>query len=430
MVKRRNWKKDIVSKSAAGFLAAVMACSFPMVSLAETADGQETSAAAETSAEQEASASQETSASQTEAGGQTAPVSDNLTGDTIEYDQLDQWIRQYNPVIKSANEAYYIQAEDAMDVAEQLRDKANELYDEAKDLEDIGTDEAKESAKALRKTVRELRKYAKDQQDASEEMDESYTSGRSQLNHTQDVMTYNAQMLVNTYWQLQSQRTAVAKNAEAAQAALDASNALAAQGMAVESGLLASANSLNSAKATLTALDSSIESVKRNIYTLTGQAYTSGIKIGAVPAADPGRLDGIDVEKDCEAAVGNNYELIQQRHTDAETRTNKAVKSRLRGIEDAEAQMKITVRGLYQDMMSQKAAYDAARSAYESAQITWRGAQIQNQQGMLSRAEFLQAEAAFLQAQSDYQVADLELFQAMETYDWAVAGLVVTDSEQ
>lgn len=393
-------RKHILPKTAAGFLAAFMACSFPMPVMAETSQEQDT------------------------------PINDNLISDTIEYDQIGRWIREYNPVIKSANESYYVAAEDAMDVAEQLRDKANELYDEAKDLEDIGTDEAKESAKALRKTVRELRKYAKEQQDSSEDMDESYTSGRSQLNHTQDIMTYNTQVLVNTYWQLQSQRTVIEKNVEAAQAALDASNAMSEQGMIVESGLMASANGLGSAKATLTALDSSIESVKRNIYTLTGQGYTSGIQIGAVPAADVNRLSEIDVEKDCEAAVGNNYELIQQRHTEASERTNKAVKSRLRGIEEAEAQMKITVRGLYQDVMAQKATYDAAKSAYDSAQITWRGAQIQNQQGMLSRAEFLQAEAAFLQAQSTYEVADLELFQAMETYDWAVVGLVVSDDSQ
>ena len=134
--------------------------------------------------------------------------------------------------------------------------------------------------------------------------------------------------------------------------------------------------------------------------------------------------------KDCETAVGNNYNLITQRHTEVEVNTNKNVNVRLRGIEEAEDQMRITVRGLYQDVLSKKASYDAAAANYEGAKITWNGAQIQNSQGMVNRVEFLQMEAAFLESQSAYRTAELELHQAMETYDWAVKGLIVSDSGQ
>lgn len=398
IMKKRNdifsyWKKKVLSCAAAGTMAVVMAGSVPMTAMAE-------------------------------------PVSEQISGDTIEYGQIKEWIRQYNPLIKSANESYYILAEESMKVAEQLRDEANDLYEEAKDLEKVGTPEAKEAAKYLRQNVKELRKYAKKQQDSSENMDKDFTSGRKQLNHTEDTMTYNAQMLMNTYWQLQSQRKVVAKSVEAAQAAVDASQAMAAQGMVVESGLLASANGLGSAQASLTALDAGIEKVKRNIYMLTGQGYASGTGIGEVPSSDMSRLTGIDLDQDCISAIGNNYELITKRHTELEVKTNKKDKSRLRDIEESEAKMEITIRGLYQDMIGKKASYDAAKASYDSALITWNGAQIQNQQGMLSRAQYLQQEAAFLSAESAYEVADLELFQAMETYDWAVKGLVVADDGQ
>lgn len=396
-------KRMICFKTVAGILAAVMSCTTPGVVLADTGSGAESS---------------------------VAPVSDWVSGDTIEYDQLLQWIREYNPVIKSANESYYMLAEEAMKVAERMRDEANELYDEAKDLDDIGTAEAKEASKALKKNVKELRKYAKKQQDSAENMDDSTDSGRRQLNHTENTMVYNAQLLVNTYWQLEAQRAAVAKHVEAAEAALTASQALASQGMAVESGLLASASGLGAAKSSLTAIESGLEKVRRNIYTLTGQGYASGTKIGEIPAVDIKRIAQIDVEKDCETAVGNNYNLITQRHTEVEVNTNKNVNVRLRGIEEAEDQMRITVRGLYQDVLSKKASYDAAAANYEGAKITWNGAQIQNSQGMVNRVEFLQMEAAFLESQSAYRTAELELHQAMETYDWAVKGLIVSDSGQ
>ncbi|MEY8337788.1 TolC family protein [Lachnospiraceae bacterium 62-35] len=415
-------KKGLVGRITAGIMALFISCMTFDTAMADTGDNSG-------NAGMEA---EEYGDYESQDGGQImSPVSTEVVlTDTIEYGQIKEWIRQYNPVIKSANESYYIMAEEAMKVAERMREEANELYEEAKDLEDVGTPEAKEAARVLKKNVRELRKYAKKQQDASEDMDESHSSSRRQLNHTEDTMTYNVQMLVNTYWQLQSQRVVVEKSVEAAQAALNAAQNMASQGMVVESGLLASANGLGSAKASLTAIDSSIEQISRNIYTLTGQGYASGVRIGRMPPADLGHLSEINLEKDCEAAIGNNYELIVQRHTDLEKKTNKTVNGRLREIEDAEARMKITVTGLYQDMMEKKASYEGSRAAYESAQIIWNGAQIQNQQGMLSRIEFLQKEAEFLSARSTYEVAELELFQAMETYDWAVKGLVVSEEQQ
>ena len=53
----------------------------------------------------------------------------------------------------------------------------------------------------------------------------------------------------------------------------------------------------------------------------------------------------------------------------------------------------------------------------------WNAAGIRNQIGTISRLEYQQAEAAMVSAQQEVQVKNLELFQAMETYDWVVKGV-------
>ena len=357
------------------------------------------------------------------------PVSDQLTGDTIEYSQLKEWIRQYHPVVKSANESYYVAAEESMKVAEELRDEANDLYDEALDLEKEGTAEAKEAAQNLRENVKTLRKYAKKQQDAAEDMDKS--SSRQTLNQTEDTLTYNAQVLVNTYWQLMAQKEMAETNVAAAKAAVEGANAMAGLNMAVESDILTAANGLGSAEASLNALNASIDQVKRNIYILTGQNTAAGKNIGQIPGADLSYLDTVDIEADCTAAIGNNYELRTKRHTELDTKekTNKKDRSRLLDIEQAEDQVSVTVRSLYDDMFQQKATYEGAKAAYESAAITWRGAEAQYQRNMLSNMEYLQQKAAFQQKEAAFRQADLGLFQSIETYKWAVSGLLVSSSD-
>lgn len=46
---------------------------------------------------------------------------------------------------------------------------------------------------------------------------------------------------------------------------------------------------------------------------------------------------------------------------------------------------------------------------------------------MLGRAEYLQEELKFTQKKTGFESADLELFQALETYKWAVKGIVSLD---
>ena len=70
-------------------------------------------------------------------------------------------------------------------------------------------------------------------------------------------------------------------------------------------------------------------------------------------------------------------------------------------------------------MTVRAAGYQAAAQSYEAAKR-------QNALGMLSRANYLGLECSWLSSVASYKTAELEYTKAVENYEWAVKGLIVT----
>ena len=82
------------------------------------------------------------------------------------------------------------------------------------------------------------------------------------------------------------------------------------------------------------------------------------------------------------------------------------------------------VENLYAGVMSKKQAYDAAQAEYEAAVLSKASADRSYSMGMVGKQEYLGAELQFLSAKASWVSAEMNLLSAMETYDWAVKGLI------
>ena len=92
-------------------------------------------------------------------------------------------------------------------------------------------------------------------------------------------------------------------------------------------------------------------------------------------------------------------------------------------VEEAEQKMTIKMQELYNDVLKKKAEYEAALTGYESALISKQSADVMRQMSMVGETEYIGLQLQYLQKMSEKEAADIALFQAMETYDWAVKGL-------
>ena len=62
--------------------------------------------------------------------------------------------------------------------------------------------------------------------------------------------------------------------------------------------------------------------------------------------------------------------------------------------------------------------------ALQLEEVNMRDARLQYQTGTASALQYRQSQNSYLQKVTAVDTARLNLFQAMETYDWAVKGLV------
>ena len=132
----------------------------------------------------------------------------------------------------------------------------------------------------------------------------------------------------------------------------------------------------------------------------------------------------MDLGTDTQAAVSANYDLMSVRANKATGSSNRTVKKK-----------RCLYRGFGGDhnpeplcggSIQERQAYDSAAAGYQAAAQSYEAAKRQNALGMLSRANYLGLECSWLSSVASYKTAELEYTKAVENYEWAVRGLIVS----
>ena len=164
-----------------------------------------------------------------------------------------------------------------------------------------------------------------------------------------------------------------------------------------------------------------MDGVRRTLCQLLGFDPDTNPEIRPVPQFDMSRLDGINLEQDTVKAIGNNYTLIGQR-TSAAGKTNSQIENRNRMIDEGDQKLTIEMQRLYQDVMDKKAAYEAAQTGYAAAEKSYGSSERMYANGLVSEAQFIGMQISYHQKKAALESANLDLWQAMETYTWAIDG--------
>lgn len=363
-----------------------------------------------------------------------------LSDGHLDYGEIEGRVKNYYGPMKSAYDMAKGMVEDQADIAVNERIMANDLLSQADVAEDMAEEQTGMDQAISAATAKALRQSARQMRNAASMMGQSLkktSSTERQVDRQANSLIMNVQSMMNQYEQLVSQRAMAAKGVELARTARALQDTMQSQGMAVDSDVLSAAASLSSAQSQLASLDAGMEQIYKLLCSFTGYDPASGVTFGTIPSADLAAIDAIDVNADKEKAVNNNYNLISLRSstgggmTDFQARTTKTTtqtENRLRNVEYSENTVRSDIQALYDQILENRAAYDAAKTAYESGKMVWDAAQIQKQNGSLSQIQYLQQELAWLTAESGYHCAGLELQQAIQNYRWAVAGAAVSVS--
>lgn len=380
-----------------------------------------------------------------------------LQDNTMEYDELSLLVEEYNPNYQNEQASYNDtkndddaaeirkdaknSADDMYDSAEDLRDQAEDLSDQADDLSDQAEAAREAGNVALAAQLQAgaasymagyaplMSAAAMTQNSALKSdisADSSYVdSDMRKIQHikNQKGIVVSTQNLFNSYNQLRVNADLIQKNVEVMEAAANAVQTQASIGMATQADILKAQKNLQSIKSTQTETLSSLETLRQNLCMMTGWSYNAQPEIKEVPQADLAAIDQINLEADRQKALENNYDLQYSRralNNMQENSTDK--KNQERTVKNLEQSISASMTNLYNDIQQKKIAWQLAQAELATEQQSMSATETKRGLGMVSDLEYLQAQSSFLGKQIAEKTANMALFQAVETYNWAVNG--------
>lgn len=356
----------------------------------------------------------------------TAEEKARLQDNVLEYDEVQLRVREYNPAISEAWKTYRDTKQDYANVVTELESQYDTVIDMADSYVDLGNLMGNPALAATGKSLGDAYKSTlQGMRDTVNEWDGN-KSATSQIRQFERQMTAGAEQALIGYDMIRKNVSTLETMVQLYQKQYDMYQRMQGLGLATSKDVLSAQTSLLSGQSQLASLNSQSDSLRRTLCLMLGYDPDTNPDIRPVPQFDMNRLNAMNLEEDTKKAIGNNYTLIGQR-TSGKARTSSGVEVRLNMIQEGEQKLTIEMQRLYQEVMDKKAAYDAAATGFEAAEKSFGAATRQYQNGMLSEVQYVGAQIAYNQKKAAFESANLELWQAMENYDWGVTGLAAVE---
>lgn len=211
-----------------------------------------------------------------------------------------------------------------------------------------------------------------------------------------------------------------------AETAMATANTRYVNGLATQVDVLNAQEAKMTAERNIESARSSIENVRQKLLVMLGWRFDARPEIRNVPAADVSRIAGMNPQADKETAIGNNYTLKVNKKKLANAGSENTIDSLNKTIADNEQKIGSSLVTNYQNILTAKLALDQAAAELDLENRNLHSTEINFQQGNASRTELENQQYVVQNKQLALQIADLNLFQAMETYDWSLNGLAST----
>lgn len=353
----------------------------------------------------------------------TAEEIEAFKDNTLEYWEIPGLIEHYNTAYLNQLETYYynpdgttgLTKDQLTSIAAELRAEAADLQDELDDLELKKTDDLYQDYKSNIKT---LKRYAKDMEDALK----GSASTRRALRIVKNQMTVEISGRMRNYQALAAQDEIQQKNLEIAETAYNSALRQMELGIYSKENLLAAADSLNAAQSAANSSAASVVQARQELITALGWNYDGNPEIMVIPEPDVTKISGYDPAVDIETAINCNYDIGDLRKTDSSDLGG--VREKNRQISETEDQVRIQLEYLYKDVLQKQVSYNAAQNGWTVAEANKAQADRKYSLGMISKQEYLTEEVTWLTAKASKEQAGMDLTAAMETYEWALKGLM------
>ena len=344
----------------------------------------------------------------------------SLRDNVMEYGDL---IHEYNPVVRSNRESYNdMRGKTLNDVYQEAMDAAQDLWDQAGDSDD-------DSMRAtLNMQGNTLAKSADDLFEDPEMQKISYDQAEAGLvsQAQQASLVKQAQQLMITYQQSGYTMENLQNTRNLLQSKYEAAVALMGTGSSTQVEVLNAQKSVQDQDAAILSTQKSIDSVHRTLCLMTGWAADAQPEIRTVPEPDLARIDAINPEADQETALKNNYTIRYNEKKLGNLTASTQIEATKATIEDARNNVINGLKTQYNTILTTRDSLTTAQLQLQLAQVDLEKAAASLAVGSSTQLQYQSAENAFITAKNTVETTKLQLFLAMENYDWIVKGLVAS----
>lgn len=360
-----------------------------------------------------------------EAGRYSEEELARLQDNVLEYSEIQNRVREYNPTISQVWKTYEDMRQDYANMVTELESQYQVVKNLADSYESAGEMMGNQ---VLISTAKQLKKGYQSTMESMEDTVSQWNDNKStgSIRSYERQMTAGAQQAMIGYDTIRQNIATLETMVQLYDRQYQMYTRQKELGLATDKDVLSSYTSFLSAQSQLASLNNQADSVRRSLCQLLGYDPETNPEIRSLPAFDMTRLEGMNLEEDTKKAIGNNYTLISQR-TSAAGKTNAKRENRNKILDEGDQKLTIEMQRLYQDVMDKKAAYDAAATGYQAAEASWGKAQRQYQNGLISEIQYIGLQLAYYQKKAAFESANLSLWQAMENYDWGITGLAAVE---
>lgn len=348
-----------------------------------------------------------------------------LQDNVLEYEEIEDLITEYNATVQTnqldLNEfkAKYGNTKD--DVSAKYRDMADEIYANISypDADDPTYGYVVASVLTAEVQAKNLEQQADDNLEDSEIVYLNYKQAEKTL-----VTVAQGNMVSYAKGLLELRQAELAVNQ--AQTSLNSVQARQAADTATQVDVLNAQEALLTASRNLDSAKAGVENIRQKLLVMLGWKYDDQPEIRQVPSADMGRIDSMDPQRDRAQALENNYTLKVNKKKLANASSVNVRESLEKTIADNEQKIGSSLVTSYQNVLAAKLAYDQAEAEWELESRNLTSAEVNYQLGNISRTQLENQQYAVENKHMALQIADMNLLQTMQTYDWAVNGLAST----
>lgn len=345
-----------------------------------------------------------------------------LQDNVLEYDELEALVQEYNITVQTnqldLNEFKRKYGDTKDDVSSKYRDMADEIYASVDypDSDDPMYGMMVSSVLMAEIQAKNLEKQADDNLEDSEIIYTNYQQAEKTLVTVAQNNMISYQKGLLELRGLEIARDQAERTLKSTRVKFDIGSATQVDVLNAEETLLTAERNVESKK-------SANENLRQKLQVMLGWKYSDTPEIRDVPAADPARIEAMDPIADKETAVENNYTLKVNRKKLANAESASTRESLEKTIADNEQKIGSSLITSYQNVLSAKIALDQAAADLELAKRNSQTMELQYSQGSISLNEYENQKQAIENKELAVKIADMNLLQIMETYDWAVAGL-------